>query len=122
MTRHTLLTAAILALLAPTQGRAACVNPPTCTMDDLMPNSIGSLPLLVSPSLEDRSWHLLTQSRGGAVSLLRDLTLHECAHTRARLLGFPETKEELAEAAKSRVYSGVHIMQPGDITSAECFQ
>jgi len=45
---------------------------------------------------EPRTWHLLTQSYGGTVSLIRDLTKHECEYARARALGLPATPEEQA--------------------------
>lgn len=51
----------------------------------------------------DRSWHLLTQSYGGTVSLLHDLTRRECKLAQVKLLD--ETRSN-----------------PGDIRSAECFQ
>ena len=45
----------------------------------------------------DRSWHLLTQSYGGTVSLIRDLTKHECEFARARALHLPATDAEKEE-------------------------
>jgi hypothetical protein len=50
---------------------------------------------------EDRSWHLLTQTYGGTVSLLKDLTQHECEFAMHRAKGEPATGEErAAEAAR----------------------
>lgn len=46
----------------------------------------------------DQSWHLLTQSYGGTITLLKDLTQHECEFARARALGLPATDEEKAAA------------------------
>ena len=40
---------------------------------------------------EEASWHLLTKSRGGAVSLLKGLTEYECEKARNRL--FPVVAE-----------------------------
>lgn len=40
------------------------------------------------------TWHLLTRSRAGTVSLLKSLTKAECEFTRKRLLGLPATVEE----------------------------
>src|ERR1039458_8712492 len=54
-----------------------------------------------TPSSEVRSWHLLTQTYGGTVSLLKDLTQHECEFAMHRAKGEPATEEELAaEAAR----------------------
>jgi len=40
------------------------------------------------------TWHLLTQSEGGTVSLVKGLTKHECEFARARTLGLPATPAE----------------------------
>jgi hypothetical protein len=56
-----------------------------------------------------RTWHLLTQSYGGTVSLLKDLDQHECEFARGRALGNVPTGQWQAP-------------QPGDIKTAECFQ
>jgi hypothetical protein len=53
------------------------------------------------------TWHLLTQSYGGTVSLIKDLTKHEC---------------EFARDAAIPYLSGSHMISPGDIKTAECFQ
>lgn len=57
---------------------------------------------MVSPAWgqEDRSWHLLTQSEGGSVSLLKDLTKHECEFARHRALRQPATDQEVATEKK----------------------
>lgn len=61
---------------------------------------IVSLILLTSPGAAagepDRSWHLLTVSEGGNVSLLRDLTRAECEFAMHRAKGEPATSEEVA--------------------------
>lgn len=50
----------------------------------------------------DRSWHLLTQSEGGTVSLLKDLTQHECEYAMHRAKGEPATAEEVREKEAQR--------------------
>jgi len=124
------------------------------------------LMLAASPAIaEDRSWHLLTITEGGTVTLLRDLTKHECEFAMHRAMGQPATDEEIAAAARdaklrSEQYeaadkacqgkpdgflypesvggspicwggkasgwmstmAGGHMISPGDIRSAECFQ
>jgi hypothetical protein len=45
----------------------------------------------------DTSWHLLTQSRGGTVSLIKDLTKEACEFSRKRVLGLPATPQEEAD-------------------------
>jgi hypothetical protein len=56
--------------------------------------------LITSPALakEDRSWHLLTQTYGGNISLLHKLTKNECEFSRARAKGLPATEEEKLNA------------------------
>lgn len=49
----------------------------------------------------DRSWHLLTITYGGTVTLLKDLTKHECEFVMHRAKGEPATEEEIT-AAKAR--------------------
>ncbi len=66
-----------------------------------------AIALLVSESAgaqaqEPRTWHLLTISEGGTVSLLKDLTKHQCEFSRARALGLPATDEEKAAEKKRR--------------------
>ncbi len=51
---------------------------------------------------EPRSWHLLTQTEGGTVSLIKDdLTKHECEFAMHRALGQPATDEEIASAKRA---------------------
>ena len=99
---------------------------------------------LIVPSVaiadEDHSWHLLTQTYGGTVTLLKDLTKHECEFVRARALGLPATPEE-EEAKRNAALkaeweerkakhplgllgapSSGHLITNNDIKSAECFQ
>ena len=100
---------------------------------------------------EDRSWHLLTQTRGGTVSVVGHLTQHECDVSRLHLLNQPATDEEkeTARQASEKMFAAanqqcatsgsdayVHCkdgkassivtqmgtVDPGDIKSAECFQ
>jgi hypothetical protein len=82
-------------------------------------------------------WHLLTKSHVGTISLLKNLTEHECQFARARVLGLPATKDEIAAAKKkdeenaratrehpeSMFGSGwTNQINPGDIETAECFE
>jgi hypothetical protein len=68
---------------------------------------------------EDRSWHLLTQSRGGTVSLLRDLTKNECDYARARMLGLPATEaEQEAENRRDEKLYGAEC-PPDNATKAQ---
>lgn len=64
------------------------------------------------PSLPmpDRSWRLLTQSYGGTVSLLKDLTKHECETLEAKL-SWSCSAEQCTR-----------MLTPDLIKSAECFQ
>jgi len=100
-----------------------------CAPDDGTPNSPPVIPMLnVAGAIEcppdcimttpdhpvhllpeDRSWHLLTQSYGGTISLLKDLTKHEC---------------EVARDLALPVYPNgeIHMTSFGEIKSAECFQ
>ena len=59
------------------------------------PRSTGATPPKV-----DRSWHVLTITYGGIVSLLKGLTKHEADYTCDRAMGRPATAKEKAEAAK----------------------
>jgi hypothetical protein len=61
-----------------------------------VPNGMGGFTCLAKH--EDRSWHLLTQSYGGTVSLLRDLTKHECEFAMHRAKSEPATDKEIADA------------------------
>lgn len=47
------------------------------------------------------TWHLLTQTYGGTVSLLKNLTKHECEFAMHRVLGEPATDEQIAKANKA---------------------
>jgi hypothetical protein len=70
--------------------------PPT-----LMGGGGGTIPpTFTYGSDSDRSWHLLTQSEGGTVSLLKDLTKHECEFAMHRTKGEPATDEEVAAEKK----------------------
>ena len=68
-----------------------------------------------TPPEPDTSWHLLTQSFGGTVSLIKGLTKEECEAAQYKLYTHPSTwwQEHMA----SPVYQ-----LPGDIRTAECFQ
>ena len=100
---------------------------------------------LIVPSVaiadEDHSWHLLTQTYGGTVTLLKDLTKHECEFVRARALGLPATPEEEEEAKRNAALkaereeqwakhplgplggpSSGHLITNNDVKSAECFR
>src|ERR1700722_5251242 len=52
-------------------------------------------------SADDRSWHLLTITEGGTVTLLKELTKHECEFAMHRARGEPATDEE-KETARVR--------------------
>jgi hypothetical protein len=52
-----------------------------------------------TPNSADHSWHLLTITYGGTVTLLKDLTRHEAEFARARALGEPATVKECREIA-----------------------
>ena len=79
-------------------------------------------------------WHLLTKSRGGTISLLKNLTQHECQFARARALKQPATPEEIeARKADDEKWfkdnpgatvrpGGVYTVSDGDIETAECFE
>jgi hypothetical protein len=91
----------------------------------------------------------LTQTFGGQISLLKDLTQHECEFVRARALREPATekeKEEAERAAREReaqqnqrcpsrdplqaIYCSIgtgtntygRMSTSSDISTAECFQ
>lgn len=69
-----------------------------------IPHKIGQV-CLINGELQscdgDRSWHLLTITNGGTVTLLAHLTYHEAEFARARELGEPATKVE-CDAAGAR--------------------
>lgn len=85
---------------------------PMCQHGDLIEPCLSGDPIsrLVTPMVPGsgdlaapkKDWHLLTQTENGTVTLLKDLTQHECEFTRNRLLGNPATDEEIA-AAKRQV-------------------
>ena len=66
---------------------------PYCHCQDIVDGKC-KIPDSISP---DRSWHLLTKSRVGTVSLIKDLTKEECEFSRKRMLGLPATDEEMKE-------------------------
>lgn len=60
---------------------------------------LAAMILIATPvRANEHSWHLLTQTERGMISLLKDLTRHECEFARARALGLPATDEEKATA------------------------
>jgi hypothetical protein len=90
------------------------------------PKCFGCVPTVPAPgtipAVGDRSWHLLTQTYGGTITLLRDLTKHECEFAMHRAKGEPATEEEII-AARNRVVT-FPPWEPdnGEIKTAECFQ
>lgn len=127
-----------------------------------------TLAILMTPAVaQDATWHLLTQTQGGTISLLHGLDKKTCEFAKNRALGLPATPEEIAAAAEqgritsernsaicppdgttragwedwydkhplaggctnadgrgmsSWSASSLHMILPGDIKSAECFQ
>lgn len=71
-------------------------------------------------SAEDRSYRLLTQSYGGTVSLLRDLTKRECEEAKDKV----STPINHISCRARHQGDTVFVCEgyPGDIRSAECFQ
>lgn len=59
---------------------------------------------------QDRSWHLLTQSYDGTVSLILDLAKEECEQAKSKL------------SFRTQDGNGWSHSEPGDIKIAECFQ
>lgn len=57
---------------------------------------IVALIMLATPAVahQERSWHLLTQTYGGTISLLKDLTKEQCEFALNRAKGLPATAEE----------------------------
>ena len=123
MTMQNFLALAVLALASPAWGQTQCFGDGRCFMGLGSTCDAGSIwlngrcekimsmenaPGTITTG-EDRSWHLLTQSEGGTVSLLKDLTKHECEFARDRVLN-------------EKFSLGSHTVQPGEIKSAECFQ
>ena len=115
--RRTIALVAALALWT-LPGMANCANPPMCSMDDLMPNSadpfrdVPQMPrdnMTPMRPVEDRSWHLLTRTYGGTITLLRDLTKDECRKMQSLVL--PDYSDGES-----------HMVMYGEIVSAECFQ
>jgi hypothetical protein len=102
------------------------------------------LTITTATAQEDRSWHFLSQTYGGTISLLKDLTKHECDFLYARAYHQPTTDEEKEAAellrqrqkvAKDKCFAtpGIvsiecsyspqaYMVTSGDIKSAECFQ
>jgi hypothetical protein len=56
-----------------------------------------------------RTWHLLTKSEGGTVTLLKDLTQKECEEAKWDLL-------------PKRAPNVSYMIMPSDINTAECFK
>jgi hypothetical protein len=103
--------------------------------------------LTFSVHAEEANWHLLTQTYGGTITLLKGLTKHECdfAYNRAKhlpatedekegakrlaqkqkdekekyLAEHPKEKETILEAVASATS---YMITSGDIKTAECFQ
>jgi len=65
-----------------------------------------------APPALDHSWHLLTISNGGTVSLIKGLTKREC----------DEAVKRIPIGCKMPPGVGGCTLLPGDIKSAECFQ
>jgi hypothetical protein len=111
---------AIFAWCMTLASKAADICPPSCMRASEVPPS--------------PTWHLFTKSRGGTVSLIKNLTEHECQFVRARALGLPATDAEKAAntAATEKWFkehpgetvmnTGWRMGSPGDIETAECFE
>lgn len=93
-----LLPAGALAQGAQTQG----CTPGTVWLDGKCAAVLSDILPIPPP---DHSYHLLTISNGGTVSLIKDLTKRECD-----------------EVARKLWHTAWSTLQPGDIKSAECFQ
>jgi hypothetical protein len=115
----TRLTAALVAaaLLLPAGARAQgtavthgfdqCPQGWICADSDVL--SGGQVHFGPPPHAEpDSSWHLLTISNGGTVSLIKGLTKKEC--------------DEAANRALPHYHLGLNPVESSDIKSAECFQ
>ena len=83
-----------------------CESPPSATA------LLSSTPQPTAPQ-PDHSWHLLTISNGGTVSLIKGLTKRECEEARSKI--------EIVWCY-SPDGDGACTTAPGDIKSAECFQ
>lgn len=57
----------------------------------------------------DRSWHLMSVTYGGTVTLLKGLTHHEAEFMYDRLMGLPATEAEKAKAAKDAAASDAQM-------------
>ena len=80
--------------------------------------------LSAARAAEDRPWHFLTVTRGGAVSLTKDLTEQECDHLRTILPQKSwecDNPEDDPNAGKlsGTCYTSV---EPSDFVRVECFQ
>lgn len=74
-------------------GQAWAEDAKICWMELVgTPNDEGSGSAI--GKIEPRSWHLLTKSYGGTVSLIKNLTKKECEFPKNRLLGQPATDAE----------------------------
>lgn len=67
----------------------------------------------------ERNWHLLTISNGGTVSLVKDLTKHECEFAMHRAKGEPATEEEVKSQTKERLDRVTKKLQ-WDIDHKDC--
>lgn len=117
------------------QGCTRCDGSPVVTWSSSAPG----VPQLAEPitAQPDHSYHLLTISNGGTVSINGPLTKAQCEFAKHRALGEPATDAEIAAADKTAKDEETHykagigvtagtapptIALPGDIKSAECFQ
>jgi len=103
-----IIAAAILAMASPAWADDGGVPPLMCgekpcliECGDAHCWRSGGIPT-ESPQV-DRSWHLLTQSEGGTVSLLKDLTKHECEFAMHRAKGEPATDQEVQKAIQDKI-------------------
>lgn len=98
--------ACCVALLLPAGARA---DEPACPAWAIHINDKCVGQGITQPADPDRSYHLLTISNGGTVSLIMDLTKREC----------DEAQSEIQIGCRPGEWCTV---DPGDIKSAECFQ
>lgn len=82
-----------VAVKAPSRGPKNCFTWPESNTGTIKETPCGA------SSPEDRSWHLMSVTYGGTVTLLKGLTHHEAEFMRDRLLGLPATAKEKAKAA-----------------------
>jgi len=73
-------------------------------------------------------WHLLTKSQGGTVSLIKNLTEHECQFARAKVLGLAEREkrqkdfDECQSHTPGKCFWPTTIATDDYIVMAECFE